>query len=76
MPVKTVYEKFRSRRPESTELPCSWCGSIVPLPEGEFSGVCIECGTVMFRGGMDADAACDYSSGSGITNKFIPSPAV
>lgn len=31
------------------ELQCSWCGASVPLPAGDYSSVCIDCGTVMFR---------------------------
>lgn len=31
------------------EVGCSWCECTVPLPAGDFSGVCIECGTVVFR---------------------------
>ncbi|MHB1389726.1 MAG: hypothetical protein ACYCXF_00600 [Thermoleophilia bacterium] len=31
------------------EVGCSWCDCEVPLPAGDFSGVCIECGTVVFR---------------------------
>jgi hypothetical protein len=31
------------------DLDCAWCDSSVPLPAGEFCGVCINCGMVMFR---------------------------
>ncbi|MFA6001488.1 MAG: hypothetical protein WC828_05170 [Thermoleophilia bacterium] len=37
------------RYPLSVKVACSWCGSFVPLPSGDFCGVCIDCGTVMFR---------------------------
>lgn len=37
------------RYPLSVKVACSWCGSGVPLPSGDYSGVCIDCGTVMFR---------------------------
>ena len=33
-------------------IDCDWCGTVVPLPEGDLSGVCIECGTVVFRPGL------------------------
>lgn len=32
------------------EITCSWCAEAVPMPAGDHSGVCIRCGTVMFRG--------------------------
>lgn len=41
------FHLHRNLRP--VEIPCSWCGADVLLPAGDFSGVCIECGTVMFR---------------------------
>lgn len=44
-PAGNVSRLFR----DSLELPCSWCGAEVPLAPGDFSGVCISCGTVMFR---------------------------
>ena len=45
-----IFKGFQLHRHlRSVELPCSWCGADVPLPAGDFSGVCIECGTVMFR---------------------------
>lgn len=36
------------------EMVCEWCGTQVPLQEGEFCGVCIDCGMVMFREGMNS----------------------
>ncbi|MHB0866903.1 MAG: hypothetical protein ACYC6B_00510 [Thermoleophilia bacterium] len=35
------------------EVGCSWCDCIVPLPAGYFSGVCIDCGAVVFRPGAE-----------------------
>ncbi len=31
------------------DMDCDWCGAGVSLHEGEFCGVCIDCGMVMFR---------------------------
>ncbi len=33
------------------QMVCEWCGTDVLLEEGEFCGVCIDCGMVMFRDG-------------------------
>lgn len=30
-------------------MDCDWCGKQVTLHHGEFCGVCIDCGMVMFR---------------------------
>lgn len=45
----TAKSRKRHSLPGQVDVDCSWCGSGVPLPPGEFSGVCIDCGTVMFR---------------------------
>lgn len=42
-------EQEREHLPAAAELSCSWCDELVPVPAGDYSGVCIRCGTVMFR---------------------------
>ena len=60
----------------NVEIDCSWCGSGVPVPAGDFCGVCIDCGTVMFR---PVEKICAMNMirtdvrGSG--GAFIPAPA-
>ena len=57
------------------EVACSWCGSSVPLPAGDFSGVCIDCGTVMFRRscrGPAEDEECDIQ----MSGRTVQAPAV
>ena len=76
MAVDSISEKFRSRRPGALELSCSWCGSAVPLPAGEFSGVCIDCGTVMFRGSLDIAGASEHNCSWGTIASLIPAPVV
>lgn len=41
----------------AVELACTWCDANVPLPQGEYSSVCINCGTVLFRECVHADGA-------------------
>ena len=74
MPANRKTDGFRAQRHGATELSCSWCGSAVPLPAGEFSGVCIDCGTVMFRDPLGGAAASKRSSW-GMGN-HVPAPAV
>ncbi|MHB9053321.1 MAG: hypothetical protein ACYC5F_04945 [Thermoleophilia bacterium] len=74
MPAKGTIE-FKVRRFGPTELSCSWCGSGVPLPAGEFSGVCIDCGTVMFRNPLDAGSASERSLAWSLGG-HLPVPAV
>ena len=51
MAAETGFKGFQLHRNlQTVKISCSWCGTGVPLPAGDFSGVCIECGTVMFRG--------------------------
>lgn len=74
------------RYPLSVKLACSWCGSDVPLPSGDFSGVCIDCGTVMFRdSGIPKLTMCpDFEqciksmedSIAGHIGRSVPAPAV
>lgn len=33
----------------AVDMDCDWCGASVSLNSGEFCGVCIDCGMVMFR---------------------------
>jgi hypothetical protein len=75
MPMNRVSDKMRLRRLEAQELSCSWCGYGVPLPAGEFSGVCIDCGTVMFREPLITDGASERNHVWGTGNPFIPAPA-
>ncbi len=68
-----VFNGFQLHRGlQLAKVPCSWCGEEVPLPAGDFSGVCIECGTVMFRGSRRASS---LASGSREAD-YIPAPAV
>lgn len=76
MPAKVMASSFRLRRSEALELACSWCGTGVPLPEGEFSGVCIDCGTVMFRKPLADDGYSERNHGWGMGNPLMPAPAV
>ncbi len=76
MPADVMSRTFRFRRSEALELACSWCGSGVPLPEGEFSGVCIDCGTVMFRKPLNDDGFSERNHGWGMGNPLTPAPAV
>ncbi len=46
---------------DAVERDCSWCGTRVPLPAGELCGVCIDCGTVVFR---DTSAAGEAGGGN------------
>lgn len=64
---------------DAVELSCSWCGTDVPLPAGDFSGVCIDCGTVMFRSVEQttfqfAPARCTDARGRG--EAWMTAPAV
>lgn len=74
MPV-TAATELKVRRIGSMELPCSWCGTSVPLPAGEFSGVCIDCGTVMFRNPLGAGRASERSRAWSLGG-HVPVPAV
>lgn len=38
-----------SRYLAPVEMDCPWCAAAVPLAAGEFCGVCIDCGMVLFR---------------------------
>ncbi len=75
MQVNSMSKMIRFRRPKATELACSWCGTAVPLPSGDFSGVCIDCGTVMFRGPLNFEGSSERSRDLG-ANPFVPAPAV
>lgn len=62
---------------DAIELPCTWCGSEVPLPPGEFSGVCISCGTVMFRPAAKVARRFAQAQRSDVRGgAWIPAPAV
>ncbi len=51
MAKERVVQSFQLHRHlRRVEIPCSWCGAPVALADGDFCGVCIDCGTVMFRG--------------------------
>ncbi len=86
MPADFASKRARKCFPSPVEVACSWCGSGVPLPAGDFSGVCIDCGTVMFRDislphdSMQASFEhCIRSMEDHIGNhigKTIPAPAV
>ncbi len=76
MPADVMSRTFSLRGSVALELACSWCGSGVPLPEGEFSGVCIDCGTVMFRGPLNDDGFSERNHGWGMGNPLTPAPAV
>ena len=68
MPAKRILERFELHRHlGSQELPCSWCGSSVPLPAGDFSGVCIDCGTVVFRRPLRQQAVCEEKAALGLS---------
>lgn len=57
------------------DLPCSWCGSAVRLFDGDYSGVCIDCGTVMFRKSVYHDGLDDRGvSGPAIIETKLPPP--
>jgi len=74
--------QFRQR---AMDVECTWCGAVVPLPTGDSSGVCIDCGTVIFRdealSGTAAQAGfehCINSMEDLIRNQIgrsIPAPA-
>lgn len=76
MPANIMSGKFGKRKLEAMELSCSWCASAVPLPAGEYSGVCIDCGTVMFREDHSFDGASDRRNSWGMGNPMNPAPAV
>lgn len=76
MPADVMSRTLRFRRSEALELTCSWCGSGVPLPEDEFSGVCIDCGTVMFRKPLNDDGFSDRYHGWGMGKPYTPATAV
>lgn len=62
----------------SVEIDCTWCGAGVPLPAGDLCGVCISCGTVMFRPGEKGRSARTLfrSDVRGSGGSFMPAPAV
>lgn len=74
---------LRSRTGSKHDLPrpihvdCSWCGSGVPLESGEFSGVCIDCGTVMFRphGELQGTFSLARYDIRGAGGSLMPTPA-
>ena len=74
MPAGRMMDELEAHRNKAVELSCSWCGFAVPLPPGEFSGVCIECGTVMFRDASIADSASERSLWN--AGSPLPAPAV
>lgn len=74
MPADPTVDRLKPLKHKAVELSCSWCGSAVPLPPGEFSGVCIDCGTVMFRDPILADSASERSLWN--TGSPLPAPAV
>jgi len=76
MAVNIMSGRFGKKKLEALELSCSWCASPVPLPAGEFSGVCIDCGTVMFRGDHSWDGASDRRNSWGMGGSMDPAPAV
>ncbi len=58
MEAETAFQGFQLHRNlKAVDISCPWCGAGVPLPDGDFSGVCIECGTVVFRGSSRGVAA-------------------
>lgn len=70
-------DQERKHPPAATEMACSWCDEVVPMPDGDYSGVCISCGTVMFRGmpgGLDRDLV--ESAGSAVARERVAMPAV
>ncbi|MHB8792879.1 MAG: hypothetical protein ACYC6O_06025 [Thermoleophilia bacterium] len=76
MPANIMSGKFGRRKLEAMELSCSWCASAVPLPAGEHSGVCIDCGTVMFRGDPVFEGASERRNSWGMGSPMNPAPAV
>jgi len=86
MPADFASRLARRSFPPSEEVACSWCGCGVPLLAGDFSGVCIDCGTVMFRDIRTTQTSmpasfehCIKSMEDHIGNhigKTIPAPAV
>ena len=49
MRVESISGETGFNRLGTIDLPCSWCGAAVRLFDGDYSGVCLDCGTVMFR---------------------------
>lgn len=62
MRVESISGRTGFDRLGTVDLPCSWCGSAVRLFEGDYSGVCIDCGTVMFRRSVYCDGADERGS--------------
>lgn len=58
---------------EDDRRACSWCEDEVPLPAGELVGVCITCGTLVFRHDADDERAARHSAVRGYRD--IPTPA-
>ena len=77
MPVKTRSRKLHSILMRAVQVDCAWCGSDVPVSAGDFCGVCIDCGTVMFRPAK-AQQARKFARTDvrGLGGSFIPAPAV
>lgn len=66
----SLHENLRA-----VEISCPWCEADVPLPEGDFSGVCIKCGTVVFRGShrtMGAEGKAEPDE----RGQSLPAPAI
>lgn len=78
MPADNVFNGLKITHIGAVDMACSWCEATVPLPEGDYSGVCIGCGTVMFRRSafMDrAEGRQAFSSASGKDKGSVPASA-
>lgn len=73
MRVESISGRTGFDRLGTVDLPCSWCGSAVRLFEGDYSGVCIDCGTVMFRRSVYCDGADERGvTGPGTIDTELP----
>jgi len=57
----------------SVERECTWCEAAVPLPAGELVGVCISCGTLVFRNDLDRRRAARRGMVRSLED--VPTPA-
>lgn len=76
MRVESILGEAGFDRLGAVDLACSWCGSAVRLFEGDYSGVCIDCGTVMFRKSVFCDGSDERGSWrQGTIGAKVPPPS-
>ena len=77
MEAESIPKWIKSGKLLPAELACNWCSAPVPLMADELCGVCINCGTVMFRDPLrpDRPAASAFERDTASGAESLPAPA-